>query len=75
MTPVASDAEPDEMMPFLTMETLTICPIDYRLITTAMMTPYEIWWVNDYHRKVKEALTNRLSPRAQRWLNRATDII
>lgn len=75
VTPVAADAEPDEMMPFLTFETLTLCPIDWRLITTAMMTPYEIWWVNDYHRRVKEALTNRLSPRAQRWLNRATDIM
>lgn len=75
VTPVASDPEADEMMPFLTFETLTLCPIDGRLITTAMMTPYEIWWVNDYHRRVKEALTNRLSPRAQRWLNRATDII
>ena len=75
VTPVACEAEPDEMMPFLVFETLTLCPIDYRLITTAMMTPYEIWWVNDYHRRVKEALTNRLTPRAQRWLNRATDII
>ncbi len=75
VTPVAAEAEPDEMMPFLTFETLTLCPIDWRLITTAMMTPYEIWWVNDYHRRVKEALTNRLSPRAQRWLNRATDIM
>lgn len=75
VTPVASDPEADEMQAFLHFETLTLCPIDYRLVKTAMMTPYEIWWVNDYHRRVREVLENRVSPRAHKWLMRATDII
>lgn len=75
VTPVAADPEADEMQAFLHFETLTLCPIDYRLVKTAMMTPYEIWWVNDYHRRVREVLENRVSPRAHKWLMRATDII
>ena len=63
------------MTPMLTFETLTLCPIDVRLINTAMMTPYEIWWVNDYHRRVREALSPLLSVQAREWLMHATETI
>ena len=75
VTPVAADPEIDQMMPMLVLETLTLCPIDFKLINTAMMSPYEIWWVNDYHRKVREALMPLLSVQAQEWLKRATETI
>ena len=40
-----------------------------------MMTPVEINWVNDYHNRVREELMPLLSPRARKWLERATEII
>lgn len=75
VTPVALEAEDGQMQPMLTFETLSLCPIDTRLIDTSMMTPFEIWWVNDYHRRVRESLFELLSPKAQAWLVRATEII
>ena len=75
VTPVEADPEIDQMTPMLTFETLTLCPIDVRLINTAMMTPYEIWWVNDYHRRVREALSPLLSVQAREWLMHATETI
>ncbi len=75
VTPVAAEYEVDQMTPMLVMETLTLCPIDTRLILTSMMTPFEIWWVNDYHRRVREALMPLLSVEAQAWLKRATETI
>lgn len=75
VTPVAAESAADAMSPMLVMKTLTLCPIDTRLVDTSMMTPYEIWWLNDYHRRVREALAPLVSARARAWLVRATDII
>ena len=63
------------MQPMLCFETLSLAPFDTRLIKTAMMTPVEINWVNDYHKRVKDELMPILSPRARRWLERAAEII
>lgn len=75
ITPVEVAPLPGQMQPMMTFETLSLCPIDTRLIDTSMMTPFEIWWVNDYHRRVRESLMELLSCEAQAWLNRATEII
>lgn len=75
ITPVPAPAQDDQMQPMMTFETLSLCPIDTRLIDTSMMTPFEIWWVNDYHRRVRESLSELLSPQARDWLMRATEII
>ena len=75
VTPVAADPQADAMQPMLVFETLSLCPFDTRLIDTAMMTPYEIWWVNDYHRRVREALEDKLPPKARAWLKRAAETI
>lgn len=75
VTPVVADYLPDQTSEFLNFETLTLCPIDTRMILTAMMTPVEIWWVNDYHKRVREALMPRVSGKAAQWLMRATEII
>ncbi|MGN1209154.1 MAG: aminopeptidase family protein P, partial [Duodenibacillus sp.] len=75
VTPVAAEPQPDAMVPMLVMKTLTLCPIDTRLVDTSMMTPFEIWWLNDYHRRVRECLKPLVSPQARDWLARATDII
>lgn len=53
---------------FLKFEPLTLFPFDLRLFQTEIMTPEEIKWVNDYHARVREALTPLLSPDEAAWL-------
>lgn len=53
---------------FLKFEPLTMFPFDLRLFQTEIMTPEEIKWVNDYHARVREALTPLLSPEEAAWL-------
>ena len=75
VTPVPDETLVESMQPMLRFETLSLAPIDTRLVKTAMMTPAEINWVNTYHRRVREQLQDLLSPTARRWLESATDII
>lgn len=53
---------------FLKFEPLTLFPFDLRLFQTEIMTPEEIKWVNDYHARVREALTPLLTPEEAAWL-------
>lgn len=50
---------------FLRFETLTLTPIDLRLANWAALTEKEKSFVNDYHRRVREALSGRLSAAAE----------
>lgn len=62
------DAFTTEFGDFYRFETLTLCPFDLRLFDTAIMSPEEIDWVNDYHNTVRERLLPHLDPKAQEWL-------
>ena len=53
---------------FLKFEPLTLFPFDFRLFQTEIMTAEEIQWVNDYHARVREALTPLLTPEEAAWL-------
>lgn len=53
---------------FLKFEPMTLFPFDLRLFQTEIMTPEEIQWVNDYHARVREALTPLLTPEEAAWL-------
>ena len=53
---------------FLKFEPLTLFPFDLRLFQTEIMTAEEIQWVNDYHARVREALTPLLTPEEAAWL-------
>ena len=75
VTPVPAEPEVAQMIPMMVFETLTLCPIDTRLINTAMMTPFEIWWVNDYHRRVRQELAPLVSAQTLGWLEKATETI
>jgi len=57
---------------FCGFETLTLCPIDLKLVKKGLLTPDEIQWLNSYHRKVRKALTPRLSSAEAAWLEKAT---
>ena len=57
---------------FLQFETLTLCPIDKAPIITAMLTPEEIQWLNDYHQRVYEQIAPHLDEPERIWLREAT---
>jgi Xaa-Pro aminopeptidase len=52
-------------------ETLTLAPIDRRLIEPALLTPAEIAWLDTYHGKVRAALSPLLDAPTKAWLDRA----
>jgi Xaa-Pro aminopeptidase len=52
-------------------ETLTLCPIDRRLIATAMLTPEERDWLNAYHARVLREIGPLLSGDELAWLTAA----
>ncbi|MEM7506280.1 MAG: aminopeptidase P family protein [Pseudomonadota bacterium] len=58
-----------EMMGF---ETLTLCPIDRRLIDTSLLSEGERAWLDAYHAQVAEALTTLLPDADAAWLAKAT---
>jgi Xaa-Pro aminopeptidase len=71
---VAVQAEPALAggMPMLSFETLTMAPIDLRLVDTKIMTADEIAWLDAYHQRVRESLTPLLDAPTATWLAQAT---
>lgn len=59
--------------PMLGFETLTLCPIDQRLIDPAMLTDDELHWLNAYHGWVRRELTPLVSQDVADWLRRTTE--
>lgn len=57
---------------FLSFETLSLCPIDRRLIVPELLTGEEIAWLDDYHARVRAALAPQLDEADLRWLEAAT---
>jgi Xaa-Pro aminopeptidase len=53
-------------------ETLTLAPIDLRLIDGKLLGPNEIRWVNAYHARVRRALAPLVDAFTGRWLIHAT---
>ena len=58
---------------FMRFETITLCPIDRRLIDTSMLLPAERDWMNEYHARVQAALAPELAddPDVLAWLAQA----
>jgi Xaa-Pro aminopeptidase len=53
-------------------ETLTLTPIDRRLIVKEMLTADEAQWLDGYHARVAAALGTDLDDEARAWLKHAT---
>lgn len=53
-------------------ETITLAPIDRRLIATDMLEKSEKEWLNAYHARVYDTLSPRLEPDVKVWLKQAT---
>ncbi|MGF1529393.1 MAG: M24 family metallopeptidase [Candidatus Competibacterales bacterium] len=58
--------------PMLGFETLTLVPIDLRLVDAMALDRHELDWLNAYHRQVYDALAQDLDDGARRWLRWAT---
>jgi Xaa-Pro aminopeptidase len=58
--------------PMMRFETLTLAPIDRRLIVPALMTSEEIDWLDQYHARVLRELGPFLAGADRAWLERAT---
>lgn len=53
---------------FLSFDTLTMCPIDRKLIDRKLLDDDEVNWLNSYHTKVFSELGRRLNPEVLAWL-------
>ena len=58
--------------PLNAFETLTLVPIDRRLVDPALMTADEIAWLDGYHARVRSALTPIVDAATREWLIAAT---
>jgi len=53
---------------FLGFETLSLCPIDSKLLNVDLLSEEERNWLNSYHKKVKQELSPLLKPELNRFL-------
>ncbi|HTS42433.1 MAG TPA: aminopeptidase P family protein [Xanthobacteraceae bacterium] len=58
--------------PLNAFETLTLAPIDLRLVEVAMLTAEEAAWLDSYHARVREAVAPQFDASTRAWLYAAT---
>ena len=68
-------AEETEFGAFYQFETISLCPIDRRLIEPALLSREEKEWLNAYHRRVCDTLSPFLTANEKNWLAEATQEI
>ena len=68
---IVEDGE-TEFGKFLRLEPLTLCPIDLTPVLWDIMAPEEVEYINQYHKKVYEALSPHLDEEERQWLNKQT---
>ncbi len=57
---------------FLEFETLTLAPIDTKLVDKKMLNAAELSWLNAYHARVYRELNKKLDSKTAVWLKRVT---
>jgi len=67
----AKDTAGDERT-MLAFETLTLAPIDLRLVEPGLLTAEERAWLNAYHERVRDAHADALDGAERTWLEEAT---
>jgi Xaa-Pro aminopeptidase len=63
---------PGAEKPMNAFETLTLAPIDRRLIDVRMLSAAEIQWLNAYHARVNREVRAHLDEADKLWLDAAT---
>ena len=69
---VVRRASREEERPMLEFEALTLVPFDTRLLDTSLLSPAELAWIDDYHRRVALQVGPLLEGADRAWLERAT---
>lgn len=59
---------PGGTVPMLSFETITLCPIDTRLVLPGLLSGAEVGWLDCYHARVYGALVGHLDAAERRWL-------
>jgi Xaa-Pro aminopeptidase len=52
-------------------ETVTLAPIDRRLVDAALLNPEEVEWLNAYHKRVLDTLSPHVDEAEKKWLAQA----
>jgi Xaa-Pro aminopeptidase len=66
---------PGAEKPVNAFETLTLAPIDRRLIDLNMLDGDELSWLNDYHQRVRHAVRPHVDEATKLWLDAATEML
>jgi Xaa-Pro aminopeptidase len=69
---VEAPAAPGGEKPLNTFETLTLAPIDQRVIDVTLLNAEEILWLDNYHARVERALSPLVDAATKPWLEKAT---
>ncbi len=72
---IMDDKYSDDEKEFYTFETITLCPIDLKLIDKTLLDDIEINWLNKYHQRVRNAISPYLKDAELEWLKEATKAI
>jgi len=68
VTVKAAEPVPGGERPMLSFETLTLAPIDRRLIVADMLTTEERGWLNAYHARVATTVGPHVDAEVRAWL-------
>jgi Xaa-Pro aminopeptidase len=66
---------PGAEKPLNAFETLTLAPIDRRLIDLNMLAEDELAWLNDYHARVRHEVRPHVDEATKAWLDEATAVM
>ena len=69
---IAAPEPPGAEKPLNAFETLTLAPIDRRLVDKALLSDKERHWFDSYHARVHEQIAPLVDADTRKWLERAT---
>jgi Xaa-Pro aminopeptidase len=61
--------------PLNAFETLSLAPIERKLIDVTMLTEKERTWLDSYHQRVRETIGPLLDSDTRKWLEKATNAL
>lgn len=65
---IAQKAEETDYGQFLEFETITLCPLENKLVEVSLLEDSERKWYNDYHQEVYDKIAPRLNDDEKAWL-------
>jgi Xaa-Pro aminopeptidase len=72
VTVTEPQALPGGEQPMMGFETLTLAPIDLKLVEPKLLSGKEITWLNNYHKRVFDKIGGALEDEVRTWLEQAT---